>query len=186
MKVVVSITKTQLDAVRQTEAKFAFEQQIDALSSQRNELAHLQGRAKDILGLLTLAGTFIGAFAKAGDSSSTNTGLLFQELSTSPGWIVFMFAALPLLTFASCLLVLWPRTWIFNISGKSIVDHMQDRQSNEGFASDERLYMKYIEKLHTDFAGPNAERLRSRGWALWIAMTALIAEVGLIVYLVAF
>lgn len=177
-----------LDAVlaetRELEAEFAFDQQLEVLSVQRDELDHLQNRAKDILGLLTLAGAFIGAFAKGGTTTTTNAGLLFQELSDAPGIVVFFFAALPLVTFACCLFVLWPRTdWIFNISGHSIVKQMQDRRENEGFANKTRLYVSYVRKLN-DFARPNAERLRRRGYALWTAITALAIEVLLIAFLV--
>ena len=45
----------------EAEAKLAFDQELAALTAQRTDLKELQGKAKDVVGLLTLAGTFLGA-----------------------------------------------------------------------------------------------------------------------------
>jgi hypothetical protein len=56
------------------EAKLAFDQ----AAAQRTDLKELQSKAKDLIGLLTLAVTFLGAFGKAYADS------VLKQLSLEP------------------------------------------------------------------------------------------------------
>src|SRR3954464_170761 len=87
------------DSPLDIEAKLAFDQEIAALTAQRTDLRDLQGTAKDIIGLLTLSGPFLGAFGKAA------VGGILEKLSHPGRWQVVVFGTLPLIALIGCVFV---------------------------------------------------------------------------------
>ena len=63
----------------------AFDQAFAGLAAQRTDLQHLQGRAKDLTGFLTLAASFLAAFGKSYVEG------LFGELDSRPDWMMWLF-----------------------------------------------------------------------------------------------
>lgn len=159
---------------RDDEATLAYNFQVQALEAQRGELATLQTRGKDFVGLLTLAGSFIGAFGKE------QVGGILAELSAGPNWLRLLFVALPLLAFGLSLWVMVPRgEWAFGVSGIEVRANMEARTAGSGFSSPERMYLAYVGVVHRLWEG-NARRLRYRMWAIWAVAASLAGVVVLV------
>jgi hypothetical protein len=160
------------------EAKMAFDRVFANLAAQRTDLQQLQGRAKDLIGLITLAASFLAAFGK-----SPVEGIL-ANLSDRPAGILWVFLALPAITLLSSLFVLMPRSfWLFDVNAESIATAMKSRAPDEGFADPARFYLWYVVELST-FLETNTAPIRRRKRAIWCAAASLVASVGLIGYLV--
>lgn len=136
-----------MDDPRAVEAKLAFDEAESSLAAQRDNLNSLQSKAKDLIGLLTLAATFLGAFT-GGDSDAVEG--IWARLNSGPGWLITLFVAFPALTVAFALVVVLPRGgWIFNMDAATIRASMLSRKDNPSvaFADLEQLYLGYTEVL---------------------------------------
>lgn len=153
----------------EVELGIAYEQELEALGAQRDDLSGLQGRAKDILGLVTLAGSFFGAFRQ------NETKALLSDASWQEWFSVIAPAAILV---GACLFVLTPQQkWMFNIDGASIKSMVLARPpAQRGFSSKSKLYLAYIDRLN-HFQHQNRRRLVRRMWALYIAILALVVEI---------
>ena len=160
------------------EAKLAFEQASSSLAAQRTSVADLQSRAKDIIGLLTLSATFLGAFGKS------NVDGVLDQLHHRASWETWVFIGLPVLTLSCCLYVMIPRgRWLFVINAESIATNMSHRAPDEAFADVAELYLAYIGILN-GFVRTNAPHVLRRVRTVWLAMFSLagtIATVGILV-----
>jgi hypothetical protein len=167
---------------RTEEAKFALDQALAGFEGQRNNLLDYQGRAKDVLSLLTLAATFLGAFGKA------NVDGVLDQLHHRPEWWMWLFIGFPVLTVIATLYVMLPRrgarsNWVFVLNAESIAQSMEHRQPNVVFADNAQLYLAYVGVV-SRFLDANTAPLRRRRTALWLAMLFLvgtIATVGILV-----
>jgi hypothetical protein len=161
------------------EARFALDQAWAALSAQRGDLTELQTRAKDLVGLLTLAGGFLGAFGLA------EPGGLARLLDTSAAWQAVLLALLPATTFAAGLYVLLPSSgWAFAVDSRSIAASLATRPADVGFDDEADVHLFYAESLRR-LVDANMARLRHRMWALWVATGALAGTTVHVVALVA-
>jgi hypothetical protein len=160
------------------EAKVAFDASFAALAAQRTDLQQLQARAKDLIGFLTLAASFLAAFGKS------NVEGVLSELSSGPASVRWLFIALPVVTLGACLYVLIPRShWVFNVNAESVATAMDGRASDEGFSTPKDLYLWYVIEL-AGFQTKNIPPLQRRKYAVWCATAALAGSVMLIGYLV--
>jgi hypothetical protein len=166
-----------MDDPTELEGKMAFDRAFASLAAQRTDLQQLQGRAKDLIGFLTLAASFLGAFGKA-----TVEGI-FGELDSQPKCLLYVFLALPAITLLTCLFVMVPRSfWVFDLNAESVADAMKSRQPGEGFATTTRMYLWYVYEL-APFAEANTRPLKLRKWAIWCATSSLAASVAIVGYL---
>jgi hypothetical protein len=161
------------------EARFALDQAWATLSAQRGDLGELQTRAKDLVGLLTLAGAFLGAFGAAQPDG------LAALAGRSAGWQLVLLALLPSVTFAAGLWVLLPSSgWAFAIDSRSIAASLGDREDDVGFDDEAGVHLFYAESLRR-LVDANMTRLRRRMWALWVATGTLAATTVHVVALAA-
>jgi hypothetical protein len=163
------------DDPRTEEAKLALDQALAGFEGQRNNLLDYQGRAKDVLSLLTLAATFLGAFGKA------NADGVLDQLHHRPAWWMLLFIGFPVLTLASTLYVMLPRrgsrrNWVFALNAESIAQSMEHRRPNAVFADNAQLYLAYVGVV-SRFLNANTAPLRRRRNALWLAMLFLVATI---------
>jgi hypothetical protein len=159
------------------EARFALDQAWATLSAQRGDLTDLQSRAKDLMGFLTLAGSFLGAFGVAA------TDGLPRLLAGSAAWQTALLALLPSVTVAACLYVLVPSSgWRFAVDSRSVAASMAGRPADVGFDDEAQVHLFYAESLRRLVDG-NMRRLRRRMWALWLAVGGLAATTLLVVAL---
>jgi hypothetical protein len=172
-----------MDEPRTVEAKLAFDEAAAALSAQRETLNSLQSKAKDLIGLLTLSATFLGAFTGgAGDAVES----IWSRLNNGPEWLMVLFVGLPGVTVACALLVMLPRgLWIFNIDAGTIRTSMDSRKDDPSvaFANLEELYLGYTQVL-IGFERHNAPALARRKYLVWASMVGLGLTIGLVGYLV--
>lgn len=154
------------------EAQLAFDQAGALLAAQRTDLKELQSKAKDLIGLLTLAATFLGAFGKA------NADTVLKQLQEQPvAWTVVL-VALPAVAAGAALYVMTPSSkWTFNIDAASIKTSMKNRQPNVRFAGPVAFYLAYVDVFNR-FRTQNEKRLRYRKYAVWLATIFLVATVG--------
>jgi hypothetical protein len=165
------------DGPRGAEARFALEQAWAALSAQRGDLADLQSRAKDVLGFLTLAGSFLGAFGVAGPDG------VRSALADAPVAQATLLALLPAVTVVVCLYVLVPSTgWRFAVDSRSVAQSLASRPEDVGFDDVAGVHLFYAESLRRLVDG-NMTRLRRRMWALWVGIGGLAATTVLVVVL---
>lgn len=172
-----------MDDPRATEAKLAFDEAQASLAAQRDTLNSLQSKAKDVVGLLTLAATFLGAFT-GGDSDAVEG--IWASLNAGPGWRIALFVTFPVVTVACALLVMLPRSgWIFNMDAATIRSSMLDRKDDPSvaFADLEELYLGYTEVLGT-FQEHNAPALSRRKYLVWASMLSLGLTIAMVGYLV--
>jgi hypothetical protein len=154
------------------EAKLAFDQAAALLAAQRTDLKELQSKAKDLIGLLTLAVTFLGAFGKAYADS------VLKQLSLEPFALTVILVALPAVTAAAALYVMTPSSkWTFNIDAQSIKASMENRPPYVKFADLEGFYLAYVDVL-IRFRSQNENRLRHRKYGVWLATIFLVATIG--------
>ncbi len=166
-------------AAEAAEARFALDQAWATLGAQRGDLSELQTRAKDVVGLLTLAGTFLGAFGAAQPDGRT------ALLDGSATWQVVLLALLPSLTFVAGLWVLLPSSgWAFAVDSRSIAASLGDRPDDVGFDDEAAVPLFYAESLRR-LVDANMARLRRRMWALWVATGGLAATTVHVVAMVA-
>jgi hypothetical protein len=166
------------DPAVEAEARFALDQAWAALTAQRADLADLQSRAKDLIGFLTLAGSFLGAFGVA------SANRLPELLGETPAALVALLALVPSLTFAACLYVLAPSTgWRFAVDSRSVAASMAGRAPDVGFDDVAQVHLFYAEALRR-LLDANTGRLRRRMWALWVAVGGLAVTTVLVVGLV--
>jgi hypothetical protein len=136
-------------------------------------------RAKDLVGLLTLAGGFLGAFGVAQPDG------LSGLLDDAAAWQGVLLAVLPSVTFLACLYVLLPSSgWAFAVDSRSIAASLADRPDDVGFDDEAGVNLFYAESLRR-LVDANMARLRHRMWALWVATGALAATTLHVVALVA-
>jgi hypothetical protein len=167
-----------MDDPGDVEAKFAFDQALANLAAQRTDLQELQGRAKDLIGLLTLAATFLGAFGK------NSVEGLFSALSSQPRCELYTFLAFPAVTLVACLYVMVPRSfWLFGVNAESVAASIRSRESGEGFTGPAQLYLWYVDEL-APFSKRNTTKIRWRKWAIWLATAGLAGSVAFTGYLV--
>lgn len=174
-----------MDDPRTAEAKLAFDEAAASLAAQRDNLDSLQGRAKDVIGLLTLAATFLGAFT--GGNSDAVEGI-WVRLHEGPNWLMILFVAFPVVTVGCALLVMLPRgLWIFNMDAATIRTSMLERKNNPSvaFTNLEELYLGYTEVL-IGFEKHNAPALLRRKYLVWASMVSLGLTIALVGYLVLF
>ena len=166
------------DDPRAEEAKLAFDQALASLEGQRQNLFSYQGRAKDVISLLTLAATFLGAFGKA------NVDGILGQLHSRPVWVTWLFIALPALTLISALYVMLPRRgWLFTINAESIAENIARRPPDAVFADNAQLYLAYVSVLSRIFHA-NVSPLARRWYALGCAMLFLVCTIAMIGILV--
>lgn len=156
----------------------AFDRVFANLAAQRTDLQQLQGRAKDLIGLITLAASFLAAFGK------DSVGGILSNLSSRPHWMLWLFLALPAVALLASLYVLLPRSnWLFDVNAQSVTTAMIGRPANVKFTSPAQFYLWYVTELST-FLEENTPRLRWRKRAIWCSAASLVASVALIGYLV--
>lgn len=157
---------------RELEAQLAFNQAGALLAAQRTDLKELQSKAKDLIGLLTLAATFLGAFGKA------NADTVLKQLLEQPvPWTVVL-VALPAVAAGAALYAMTPSgKWTFNIDAASIKTSMKNRQPNVKFDGPVAFYLAYVDVFNR-FRTQNEKRLRYRKWAVWLATIFVVATVG--------
>ena len=154
------------------EAKLAFDQANALLAAQRNDLQGLQSKAKDLIGLLTLAATFLGAFGKA------NADTVLKQLSGQPVALTAILVLLPALTASAALYVMTPSSkWTFNIDPQSMKVSIQSRAPNVRFADPRAFYLAYVD-VYSRLRQPNEMRLRYRKYGLLLATVFLVATIG--------
>ncbi len=157
---------------RELEAKMAYDQAFAILAAQRTDLQQMQSKAKDLIGLLTLAATFLGAFGHA------NAGAVLNSVKAHPVWVIVMFLIFPVFTAIAAIYVMTPRDkWIFNLNAASVRDDMKKRDPTVVFRSAEAFYLAYVAKL-TEFQQRNAGKLKTRKWALWAATASLLIAIA--------
>jgi uncharacterized membrane protein YbjE (DUF340 family) len=154
------------------EAKLAFDQAGALLAAQRTDLKELQAKAKDLIGLLTLAVTFLSAFGKAYADAVLN------QLSQQPVALTAILVLLPALTAVAALYVMTPSSkWTLNIDAESIKTSIQNRSPNVKFTGPVTFYLAYVNVL-TRFRAQNETRLRHRKYGVWVATIFLVATIG--------
>lgn len=142
-----------------------------ALASQRTDIAAMQTKSKDLIGLITLAGTFLSVLGR------DQTGAFIIELSADP-WQLGLFVALPVLILLLCLFVLAPTpNWVFYIRSVETIDDLAERGP---FSKNFEFYAAYV-KLMTGWIDKNNARLGYRRRALLAAMVGLVCEVSFII-----
>ena len=167
------------DPALRAEARFALDQAWATLSAQRGDLTDLQSRAKDLMGFLTLAGSFLAAFGVA-----SADGVAPPLLVESPAWQRVLLAVLPALTVAACLYVLVPSSgWRFAVDSRSVAASLAGRPPDVGFDDEADVHLFYAESLRR-LVDANMERLRWRMWALWVAVGGLATTTLLVVVVV--
>ncbi|SUA14148.1 Uncharacterised protein [Mycolicibacterium aichiense] len=150
----------------------ALDQAFAELDGQHTELAGLQSKAKDIIGLLTLAATFLGAFGKAYSDS------VLHSVMDMSGWVLAAFVMLPVVTALAAIYVMKPRSgWMFTLDGSSMATDMRGRAPDVKFQSAESLYLAYVGKI-TELLDANQPHLKRRKWALWTALLTLLCTVA--------
>jgi len=156
---------------RELEAHMAYDQAFALLSEQRTSLQGIQSKAKDLIGLLTLAATFLGAFGHANADAVLNT------VKAQPDFVIFAFLTFPVLTGLAAIYIMTPNDgWLFNLDAASVRDDMKARDPANVFSSAEAFYLAYVTKLKT-FEIRNERRLKRRLWALWGATGSLLITV---------
>jgi hypothetical protein len=161
------------------EAKMAFDRVFVNLAAQRIDLQQLQGRAKDLIGLITLAASFLAAFGKDA------VGSVLPDLAHQPPWFLWLFLALPAVTLLASLYVLIPRShWVFDVNAESVKRNMDNRPDAQRFRDPTEFYLWYVVEL-SPFLEQNTKPLRTRKWAIWCSAASLVASVAMIGYLVA-
>jgi hypothetical protein len=159
-------------AALELEAKLAFDQASALLVAQRTDLKELQSKAKDLIGLLTLAVTFLGAFGKA------NADMVLGQLTHRPLVLTAILVVLPAVTAAAALYVMTPSSkWTFNIDAETMKESIQKRPSNVRFAGPQAFYLAYVELLNR-FRTQNEKRLRYRKYGVWLATIFLVATIA--------
>jgi hypothetical protein len=154
------------------EAKLAFDQASALLAAQRTDLKELQSKAKDLIGLLTLATTFLSAFGNA------YADTVLKQLKDRPLVLTVILIVLPAVTAAAALYVMTPNSkWMFNIDGASIKASMLSRPANVKFADPKAFYLGYTAVL-SRLGADNEKRLRRRKYGVWIATISLVATIG--------
>jgi hypothetical protein len=163
----------------EAEAKLAFDQQSACVTAQRNDLTQLQTKAKDVVGLLTLAGTFLAAFAK----DATNT--LLSQLDQPQEYLPF--AILPIASLVLALLVMRPdKSWAFNLDGDRMREVILARPDHQkAYLDSATLYLAYTTRFAALYDS-NFKRLRRRMYLLWatyigVACTVIVT-VGLFIH----
>ncbi|OBI64208.1 hypothetical protein A5706_15660 [Mycobacterium sp. E796] len=154
------------------EAKLAFDQASALLAAQRTDLKELQSKAKDLIGLLTLATTFLSAFGKA------YADTVLKQLKDQPLALTVILVALPVVTAVAALYVMTPNSkWMFNLDGASIKLSMQNRKPNVKFADPRAFYLGYT-AVFSRLGADNEKMLRHRKYGVWIATISLVATIG--------
>lgn len=147
--------------VAEVEAKLAFDQGLALLGAQRTDLKDMQSKAKDLIGLLTLSVTFLGAFGKA-----YADGILSHLHGQKWPWLVVL-VALPILTLIAGLYVMTPSSkWTFNLDAASVKRSMNRRiAAHQQFDSVADLYLAYVDVFDRLQLG-NQDRIRRRKYAV--------------------
>ncbi len=159
------------------EARFALDQAWSTLAAQRGDLTELQTRAKDLVGLLTLAGAFLGGLGLVGEGAP-------RPVVDGAGWQVALLVVLAAVTVAAALFVLLPSAgWAFAVDSRSVAESMAARPDDVGFDDEADVHLFYAEALRR-LVDANMARLRRRMWALWAATGALAATTVLVVVVV--
>ncbi len=160
------------------EAKMAFDQALALLGAQRTDLKELQSKAKDLIGLLTLAATFLGAFGKA------YTDTVLQRLKGEPIAVTVILVVLPSITALAAVYVMTPSSkWIFNIDAESVRSAIIKRPPTAKFSSAQAFYLGYVAVI-SRFQQQNEKRLKPRKYGVWIATIFLVITVAFTGYLV--
>ncbi len=119
-----------------------------------------------MLGFLTLAGSFLGAFGVAGDGA-------LARLAGAPAVATLLLAVLPAVTLLACLYVLVPSSgWRFAVDSRSVAQSLGSRAPDVGFDDVAAVHLFYAESLRR-LVDDNMARLRRRMWALWVGLGGL-------------
>jgi hypothetical protein len=141
--------------------KLAYEQSVRAIESQSEVLESYRGRASTLVSAAAIATSFLGS--QAFRSGYNRSDWTWAAVVCFIGVLV------------ACGFVMWPRAWLFHMTGEDVIDIYLEDEETRPFPPAE-LHRDLAIHLSRNLVG-NRRKMRWLGWAIQSAAVLLAFEI---------
>ena len=152
-----------------------YELALRALTSQRERVDNIRGRAATLLSAAAIVTAFLGA--EAIKDTKLQGGRLVPDRSLEPAEIVGLAAFVGV--GLACLLILWPRSkkWRFEMSAKKLVEHYAPHEIDVVHLN-LALWMEKCQRHNEPMLGKLAGGFRAGAFLLLVEVVALVIDLS--------